>query len=115
MSKNEPDALSVSIELPDNPQMVVDILTAQFGHLDAGEARTALEACAGTADVWNDESLMAAFEVSHFVPPYVSVIRRSDGVRGTVMFIDAPRLYFSFVPERTDAVAPAAAAAGLPT
>ena len=114
MSKNEPDALSVSIELPDNPQTVVDILAAQFGHLEAGEARTALEAFAGETGVWNDESLMAAFEVSHFVPPYVSVIRRSDGVRGTVMFLDVPRFYFSFVPERTDAVKPAAAVAGPP-
>jgi hypothetical protein len=114
MSKNDPNALGVRVELPDNAQTVVDILTAQFGHLEAGEARTALEACAGVTDVWNDDSLMAAFEASHFVPPYVRVIRRSDGVRGTVLFIDTPRLYFSFVPESIDAVEAAASVAGSP-
>lgn len=49
--------------------------------------------------VWNSEQLMDTFEVSHFDPPYVHVIRKVDGVRGTVAFNDDPRFYFAFRPE----------------
>ena len=46
--------------------------------------------------VWDSEQLLDTFEVSHFEPPYVHVIRKSDGARGTVAFNDDPRFYFAF-------------------
>lgn len=51
-------------------------------------------------DVWTSEELLDQYEVSHFDPPYVHVIRKSDRVRGTVAYTDEPRLYFSFIPQR---------------
>jgi hypothetical protein len=49
--------------------------------------------------VWNDEELLADFGVQFFDAPIVRVIRCADGVRGTVAFIDTPRLYFAFMPD----------------
>jgi len=37
------------------------------------------------------------FEVLGFLAPYCDVIRKSDGIRGTLEFQHSPRLYFRFV------------------
>jgi hypothetical protein len=74
--------------------MLVKALEAQYAHMSQDEARKMLENVHDT--VWNSEELMAVFEVSHFDPPLVHVIRKTDGCRGTVVFVDSPRLYFSF-------------------
>ena len=47
---------------------------------------------------WTTEQLREQFEVEGFMAPYVVVRRRSDGVRGTLMFHHAPRVYFDFEP-----------------
>lgn len=73
---------------------VAAVLHAQYGHLESGEVRAILEQL--HKPVWNNDELLEVFEVSHFEPPYVHVIRKEDGKRGTVMFVDAPRFYFSF-------------------
>jgi len=93
------DDLTVTIEIESDSQTVVNILDDQYGHLDSGEARTALMTHY-TDGVWNNEELVEHFEISHFdEPPYVHVIRKADGVRGTLMFLSVPRFYFSFNPE----------------
>ena len=73
---------------------IVDILRTQYAHLSENEVRAILQQV--HAKVWTNEELLVDFEVSHFDPPYVHVIRKEDGLRGTVMFIDSPRFYFSF-------------------
>jgi hypothetical protein len=72
--------------------------------MDAGEVRAILEAAYPNApqtndqNVWTSEQLLDIFEISHFEPPYVHVIRKADAVRGTVLFVAAPRFYFAFQP-----------------
>jgi hypothetical protein len=78
-------------------QDVAKMLNAQYATMEQGEARACLERM--HKPVWSDDELTAQFEVSHFDPPYVHVIRKADGQRGAVSFIDSPRLYFDFQPE----------------
>jgi len=58
--------------------------------------REALEAEHGKGNVWDTDELSAAFEVQGFAAPFCMVRRRSDGVRGAVMFQHRPRFYFTF-------------------
>ena len=50
-------------------------------------------------DVWTTTELQEQFEVLGFLAPYCVVRRRSDGVRGSIMFQHDPRLYFGFSAE----------------
>ena len=59
--------------------------------------RAALEALHG--QVWNTAELGQDFEVTGFLAPFVGVRRKSDGVRGSLMFQHMPRFYFHFLPE----------------
>jgi len=61
---------------------------------------------------WNDEELLRDFGVQFFDGPRVHVIRKKDGIRGTVAFIDSPRFYFSFIPAPEVEKKPVAVAAG---
>ena len=49
--------------------------------------------------VWSTDQLREEFDVTGFMAPFVVVTRRSDEVRGTMMFVHMPRFYFSFNPE----------------
>ena len=49
--------------------------------------------------VWDTTQLSEDFEVVGFAAPLVVVRRRSDRVRGSLMFQHNPRFYFSFQPE----------------
>jgi hypothetical protein len=57
--------------------------------------RAALEAEHGA--VYDTDQMREHFEVVGFLAPYVVVLRRSDGVKGTLAFRHNPRLYFNFV------------------
>lgn len=46
--------------------------------------------------VWNTEELQEDFEVTSFLAPCVFVTRKSDNVKGTLMFNHSPRFYFDF-------------------
>lgn len=48
--------------------------------------------------VWNTKELGEEFEVLGFAAPFVVVRRKSDGVKGSLMFQHSPRYYFSFTP-----------------
>lgn len=85
----------ISIPFSGSNQTIIDILNDQYGRFEAGEVRAMLEA-RYPENVWNDEEFSNNFAVSYFEPPYVHVIRKKDAARGTVMFIDSPRFYFSF-------------------
>ncbi|NDC55298.1 MAG: hypothetical protein EBZ69_00425 [Alphaproteobacteria bacterium] len=96
MTKNEQPAIT-NISVDASNADVAAVLKAQYGHLENGEVRAMLEVSCGP--VWTNDELLEVFEVSHFEPPYVHVIRKEDGKRGTVMFVDTPRFYFSFTAE----------------
>jgi hypothetical protein len=71
-------------------QMVAEINAAPGSRPD-------LEAKHG--QVWDTEQLQEDFQVVGFMAPVVVVRRRSDGIRGSMLFQHSPRLYHSFSPE----------------
>jgi len=48
--------------------------------------------------VWNTQEVSQDFEIEAFMAPFCVATRRSDGVRGSLMFQDRPRFYFHFQP-----------------
>lgn len=48
---------------------------------------------------WTTTQLQEDYVVHAFLSPFVQVTRKSDGVRGTLMFDHAPRIYYGFEPE----------------
>jgi hypothetical protein len=60
-------------------------------------SREALEAQHG--QIWDTGELQDEFQALGFMAPYIIVRRKSDGVRGSLMFQANPRFYFSFQPE----------------
>jgi hypothetical protein len=62
--------------------------------------RESLEAVYG--DVWDANQLREQFEVLGFLAPLVIVHRKTDGVKGTVLFQHSPRFYFQFRPSDGD-------------
>ena len=61
-------------------------------------SREYLEAQHG--QVWDTQQLSDDFEVLGFMAPLVVVRRKSDGVKGSLMFQASPRFYFGFEPHR---------------
>ena len=57
-------------------------------------SREALEAEYG--QVWDTSELQRDFQVTGFLAPYVSVRRKSDGIKGSLRFQHLPRFYFLF-------------------
>jgi len=49
--------------------------------------------------VWNTTELSEQFTVLGFMAPMVVVRRKSDGVKGTLLFQHMPRFYFRFEEE----------------
>lgn len=50
-------------------------------------------------DVYDTQQLQETFTVLGFCAPFCVVARKSDGVRGSIMFQHDPRFYHSFKPE----------------
>ena len=48
--------------------------------------------------VWDTAQLQEDFDVLGFSAPLVVVRRKSDGVKGSLMFQGSPRFYFGFEP-----------------
>lgn len=91
---SKPAPETIEIEIPGTSQTIIDTLRDQYRTLDAGEVRARLEDL--EPEVWSKAEFEQLFDTTSENPPYVDVVRRSDGVRGTVMFIDSPRFYFTF-------------------
>lgn len=60
-------------------------------------SREALEVQHGK--VYDTSELQDEFQALGFAAPFIIVCRRSDGVRGSLMFQHSPRYYHSFKPE----------------
>jgi len=61
-------------------------------------SREALEAEHG--QVWTTTELSIDFEVIGFSAPLVVVLRKSDGVIGSLFFQHSPRFYYGFEPDQ---------------
>jgi len=57
-------------------------------------SREALEAEHG--QVWDTGEMSAEFNALGFMAPFIAVKRKSDGVKGTLIFQHMPRFYFDF-------------------
>lgn len=44
------------------------------------------------------QQMQEQYEVKGFAAPFVHVVRKSDGVQGTLTFQHRPRFYFDFMP-----------------
>ena len=60
------------------------------------QIRESLEAAYG--QVWDTEELARDFPVEGFAAPFVVVIRKADGVKGSLEFQHSPRFYYAFQP-----------------
>jgi len=49
--------------------------------------------------VWDTAEMSAEFTVMQFAAPFAVVTHKSDGVVGTLLFQNQPRLYFVFIPD----------------
>lgn len=61
---------------------------------DKQSLRMALEAEHGKT--WDTDELVAEFAVHGFLAPYVVVVRKVDGVKGSMQFTHYPRFYFGW-------------------
>lgn len=49
--------------------------------------------------VWDTTELQKDFTVESFLAPFVGVVRKSDGKKGSLLFSARPRFYHSWTPE----------------
>ena len=47
---------------------------------------------------YTTDELLAEFQVEGFMAPYVVVIRKADGQKGSMEFDHSPRIYYNFIP-----------------
>jgi len=76
-------------------RIAVAVLNAEIESDDPTRERARLESNHGT--VYDSEELQAEYEVVGFLAPFVEVVRKCDGARGTLGFQHHPRFYFNFV------------------
>lgn len=48
-------------------------------------------------DVMTTDEMREKFEVVSFLAPFVMVVRKADGVKGTLEFVHMPRYYYNFI------------------
>ena len=68
-------------------------------HINSNAAeRAALEERHGQGNVFDSDELREQFVVESFAAPFVVAVRKSDGVKGSLMFQHSPRFYWCFQP-----------------
>lgn len=96
------DAVDITLNIADEPaiSVLVQLLREQPQYrVDVESTPDLREKLSQFGRTWNDAELLDEFEVELFDPPYVRVIDKATGARGTVMFTENPRLYFYFCPK----------------
>lgn len=91
------DPLTTEISITADNATIVELLKDRYARLDSGEARAELEELYG--QVWNSEELAQDFFVEQHEAPYVHVVNKATGQRGTATYTDEPRFYFLFKSE----------------
>jgi len=51
----------------------------------------------GADNVWTTEQVKELYEITSFMAPYCTCVRKSDGQVGSLAFQHSPRFYFNFV------------------
>jgi len=77
----------------DTEQMRRDLVRQINGN---PQMRESLERAYG--QVWDTAELARDFAVEGFAAPFVVVIRKADGVKGSLQFQHSPRFYYAFQP-----------------
>lgn len=75
-------------------RVMVGVINTHVESTDKVSERNRLEKKFG--QVWNTTEIQEDFEVHGFMAPFVTVIRRKDGLKGSMMFQHSPRFYFGF-------------------
>lgn len=88
---------TTEVNITGDSDTLVAILQNQYGKLTAEEARAALEQAYQRA--WSESEFAGQFVAEKFEPPYVHVLDKMSGQRGTMIYLDSPRFYFLFNPE----------------
>ena len=81
--------------MPDKTESVRRQMVAEINSNPGPRAE--LEAKYG--QIWDTDELCRDFQAIGFMAPFVVVKRRSDGVKGSLLFQNSPRYYHSFSPE----------------
>jgi len=71
---------------------MVDVINPAVAAM--ADPRAELESKHG--QVWNTKELQEDYIVQGFAAPFVLVTRKSDGVKGSLLFSHNPRFYFKF-------------------
>lgn len=88
---------AIPLETANSRKALLAILNGQAAAQDSDTLRQTLTR--NGCENWTNEELLEHFEVELFHPPYVTVIRKADGRRGSIIYTDAPRVYFCFEPD----------------
>ena len=81
-----------------NKETIMPLQIHDYGeqvNKDPNIARKTLEEKYG--EVWDTQQLQTVFDVIGFAAPCVVVVRKVDGVKGSLEFTHSPRYYHSFV------------------
>lgn len=96
MTNKQPATTEVRLNgVSSGSSVFADILNSLYGTMSAEEVRANLEAHYGK-NVWSSDEFAELFDVLTLVTPYAIAIRRSDSRKGSTLFIDHPRFYFTF-------------------
>jgi hypothetical protein len=82
--------------MPDSTESIRRTLIAEINAHPSD--REVLEARYG--EVWDTSELSRDFEVLGFAAPFVVVIRKADGRKGSLEFQHHPRFYYDFRPDK---------------
>lgn len=97
MAEKSADPLTTEIQIPVDNAVIADLLGDRYARMERGEVRGELEELYG--QVWSEDQLQEQFDVQSLEPPYAHVVRKADGVSGTVACVHQHRFYFLFKPE----------------
>ena len=78
--------------MSDNTESIRRVMVQEINHNPV--SREALEARHGK--VWDTEEMARDFDGLSFAAPFMIVAEKSTGKKGSLMFQDRPRFYFSF-------------------
>jgi hypothetical protein len=81
--------------MTDSTESIRRSMVAEINH-EPG-SREALESQHG--QVWSTDQMSEDFDVLGFMAPFIGVVRKSDNVKGSLMFQHSPRFYFGFQPK----------------
>lgn len=87
---------TTEVSIAADNETLQQLLHNLYSRYETGEVRTALEQTYSA--VWSETDFAHTFSLIETTPPYVSVVNKETGQRGTLLYVDTPRFYFLFNP-----------------